>query len=505
MRLIFTSDIHSYLFPTTFAEKADRNIGHYRIIGSYEKDKDTVVVDGGDNIQGSALSKYVIENKLFNPFPQAETFRKGGLDLAVPGNHDFNYGRDIFSLFFKELGAQILCANLEDKRGLLDIKKHIVLTDSTGLRVGFTGLVTDYVNVWESKENIESFIVSDVKEAAERELKWLKSNSDYSVLIYHGGFECDLKTGKKLLDSRENIGYEICQDLDYSLLLSGHQHLGVDFTKVNNTYVMQCPSFASAYCLVELTKDGIRGELKAPNAEATGEEKKHIKLRENVESWLDKACGEIEEEIKAPSQIESLLHGNHIADFFNYIQMQATGADISVCALNNNLFSFSKEVTIREILASYQYPNSLCVVEIDEEGLKSALERTAEFFSLTQWGPTIDQKFLCPKMEMYNYDYYYGIEYEFDISKKVGERVTKLRYKGEEIGSRKLSLVLNNYRITGAGGYDIYPKCKVIRILDKDVQDLSVEYLLKHKGKPLSWPKAEFSTKGYSIDTESHK
>ena len=106
---------------------------------------------------------------------------------------------------------------------------------------------------------------------------------------------------------------------------------------------------------------------------------------------------------------------------------------------------------------------------------------------------------------MYNYDYYYGIEYEFDISKKVGERVTKLRYKGEEIGSRKLSLVLNNYRITGAGGYDIYPKCKVIRILDKDVQDLSVEYLLKHKGKPLAWPKAEFSTKGYSIDTESQK
>ena len=53
-------------------------MGHYRIMASYEKDEDTVVIDGGDNLQGSALSKYVMDRNVFSPFPQAEAMKKAG-------------------------------------------------------------------------------------------------------------------------------------------------------------------------------------------------------------------------------------------------------------------------------------------------------------------------------------------------------------------------------------------------------------------------------------------
>lgn len=497
MKLIFTSDIHSYLFATTFSSPKESNIGHYRIIESYKKDEDTLVIDGGDNIQGSALSKYVMEKKLFHPFPQASAFCEGGLDIAVPGNHDFNYGRDIFTLFYKETKATILCANLIDKRGELDIKKHLVFRDSEGLRVGLTGVVTDFVNVWEKKENLEDLVITDVKEAAQRELEWLKRNSDYTVLIYHGGFERDLKSGALLSSTRENIGYELCRDLEYDLLLSGHQHVGFDFQKVENTYILQPPSFARMYGEIILTKSTIEGKLKEPDGTSKTLEEKNKALRDDIERWLDLPCGEISEAIDAPSLIDSMLLGNHIADFFNYVQKEATGADISITALNNELFSFSKNVTIREILSSYQYPNSLYLIEVGERELLEALETTASFFILANGIPTISEKYLYPKMELYNYDYYYGIEYEFDLSKNEGERVTKLLYNGERIGEKKLSLVINNYRLTGAGGYSVYPKCKVIKSFDKDVQDLSIDYLLSHKNEPLAWPKALFKTIGY--------
>ena len=169
MRIVYTSDVHSYLFPTTYYEKGERNVGLMRIAESFEKDDDTVVVDGGDTIQGSALSKYVFDRNI-RPFPQAQVFKRMGLDIAVPGNHDFNYGYGVFSEFFTETAATILCANLEDRTGRLDIRRHLILEDSSGLRVGFIGAVTDYVNVWERRENLENFVISPVIESVSREL-----------------------------------------------------------------------------------------------------------------------------------------------------------------------------------------------------------------------------------------------------------------------------------------------------------------------------------------------
>ena len=192
MRVIYTSDLHSYLFPTDYCSVGERNIGYYRIIESYKKDEDTVVIDCGDNLQGSVLSKYVMDKKLFHPFPQAKALKEGRVDFLVPGNHDFNYGYDIFKEFFSQTGGKILASNLVDTSGGLDIIPHAVVKDSTGLRVGFTGVITDWVNVWEKSDNLGPMVVTDSRDAAERELVWLKENSDVSVLIYHGGYECDL-------------------------------------------------------------------------------------------------------------------------------------------------------------------------------------------------------------------------------------------------------------------------------------------------------------------------
>ena len=131
-------------------------MGLMRICESFESDEDTVVIDGGDTIQGSALSKYVFDRKKC-PFPQAEIFRRMGLSLAVPGNHDFNYGYDVFKTFFSQTGATVLAANVRDLTGGINIVPHVIMTDSDGLRVAFAGVVTSFVNVWEKSENIKNF------------------------------------------------------------------------------------------------------------------------------------------------------------------------------------------------------------------------------------------------------------------------------------------------------------------------------------------------------------
>lgn len=491
MKIIYTTDTHSYLFPTTYADKTTENLGVYRIAGTMEKDARTLVIDGGDSLQGSTLSKYVFTHRLENPFPQAAAFRAMGLDIAVPGNHDFNYGYKAFCSFFEQTGARLLCANLSDRTGRLCIEKHLVFDDH-GTRIGITGLVTDYVNVWEKKENLENFIISDVRTTAEEELKWLKANSDIHILVYHGGLEADLKTGRIMSTSRENIAWELATQLDFDLILTGHQHMDIPFQKVGNSYLLQISDKARHFATIEVSGETISGRLCAPSTSAVRLENENSRMQEKIEAWLDTPLGTIDREIPRPTQVESITRGSHIADFFNYVQLRNTGADISCTSLANELYGFDKDMTIRQVIKNYQYSNTLEVLEVTETQLRQALERCASFICIRNGEPAISPAALEPKVELYNYDYYLGLDYGFDFFQPEGHRVNRLLFHGQPIGSRKLKLVMNNYRASGTGGYEVFRNCHVLSELFDDMQDMAIEFLHQCQGE-ISWPYSRFS------------
>ena len=174
------------------------------------------------------------------------------------------------------------------------------------------------------------------------------------------------------------------------------------------------------------------------------------------------------------------------------MQLSVSGADISCTSLANKLYGFSRDITIREVIASYQYPNTLEVIEVGEAELRFALERAAEYFDYSDGRVSISKSFLEPKIENYNYDYYLGLSYTFDLRKPAGQRVTRLLYEGAELGGKRLRLCLNNYRASGTGGYDVFRECRKISSLNLDVQDLAVSFLLSHGGD-ITWPKADFT------------
>ena len=56
MTIWFTSDTHGYLYDTDFVSQEPRDVG---LLGfDFEKDENTLVIDGGDTIQGSPLTYY---------------------------------------------------------------------------------------------------------------------------------------------------------------------------------------------------------------------------------------------------------------------------------------------------------------------------------------------------------------------------------------------------------------------------------------------------------------
>lgn len=100
------------------------------------------------------------------------------------------------------------------------------------------------------------------------------------------------------------------------------------------------------------------------------------------------------------------------------------------------------------------------VLEVTEEVLRQTLERCAAYFTLVDGQPQISEEFLLPKVEHYNYDFYAGLAYTFDLRRPVGRRVVRLaKLDGSPLGGGTFRLCTSNYRATGTGGYDVLRKC----------------------------------------------
>ena len=114
--------------------------------------------------------------------------------------------------------------------------------------------------------------------------------------------------------------------------------------------------------------------------------------------------------------------------------------------------------------------------------LKQGLEQCASYFDVDAEGRVhISEHFLRPKESHYNYDYFAGLDYTFDLRRPVGDRVTSMVKAGRPIlPEDRLSLCMCNYRATGTGDFDFYRSCPVIREIQTDISELILKYLEDH-------------------------
>ncbi len=176
------------------------------------------------------------------------------------------------------------------------------------------------------------------------------------------------------------------------------------------------------------------------------------------------------------------LNGSLITNFLNQIQLEVSGADISCTSLANKVMGLPKEVTLRNIVSTYIYPNTLVVKEVTGKQIKIALERSAEYFHLEDGLITISSTFMKPKVAHYNYDYYSGIDYRINLTKPIGSRVESILFMGEPIkDNHKYSLVMNNYRASGTGGYNFYKDCPTLKDIQVTTTDMVTDYIRKYK------------------------
>jgi 2',3'-cyclic-nucleotide 2'-phosphodiesterase / 3'-nucleotidase len=482
LRVCFTSDTHGYLYPTDYTDRTEMPMGLMKLANAFKRDADTLIIDGGDTIQGSPFAGFLSRTEIF-PHPVAQVMNLCGYDYVTLGNHDFNYGLEYLGRYLNALNARCLCANIRDRDGVLPILPYVIHTMANGLRVGIVGVSTHYMARWEKPETVERLLITPPVPAAAAALAEMKGRTDLTVCVYHGGFECDPVTGEKLTDSAENEACRLCRELNFDLVLTGHQHMPVQGARVGGAYAVQPAHNAANYCLVNVSFGGgkplISSRLVPPAAAPlSGAAEMLMPLQDKAQAWLDTPIGFLSQPLPPGGHADMAINGSLIANLINLVQLDASGADISAASLANSVKGFDQAVTVRDVVSTYIYPNTLVVLRLSGAVLRQYLERSAAYFDYDNGVIAISPDFLRPKAEHYNYDYFSGMAYTFDLRRPVGERVVSMVRTGHAIMPEDtVTVCVNNYRASGTGGYGMLIGQPVVRDIRSDVSELMIAYI----------------------------
>ena len=492
-----TSDTHGYLNEISYQTGKTVDYGLSRVASYVKRERtiNTILIDTGDTIQGSPLMYFYKSNFEKYNNPVAEVMNNMNYDYLVPGNHDFNYGREFFSDFIENSNANFLCGNiLKDDKPLVG-KEYEIIEFEEGLKVAVIGITTNFIPIWEKKEHIDDLVFINAFEKTKEIVNKIKIDPSIKLIVlgYHGGFERDLDSYEIESMSTENLGMKIFLEIpEIDIILSGHQHRIIN-KSVNGRILMQPGANAKFLSRVDIdfefdnewNKKEIKSSLidcgtEIPDPEITSKLSKII-FDNNI--FLDEIIGvNKDNDLEITNQLDARLNKHKIVDLINTIQLESSGAQISCMALGNSSTGFKEEISIRDVLNTYVYPNTLAVVEIDGVNLRAALEKNANFFVIQDNEVKINPAYKAPKLEYYNYDMFSGIDYTIDLKNDFGNRITKLEYNGQQINdSDKFSLVMSSYRFSGGGEFYMYEGLKVIKEIPLDISELIIDYIKKTK------------------------
>ena len=126
---------------------------------------------------------------------------------------------------------------------------------------------------------------------------------------------------------------------------------------------------------------------------------------------------------------------------------------------------------MRDIINNYPFPNTFQVLKLTGVGIKDALEKSVSYFALNDKNEiTINDAFLYPKPQHFNYDMYGGITYTIHVGEPIGHRVTNIKVGNEPLNSDKTyTICVNNYRVCGGGNYNMFANAPVVKDIQKKV------------------------------------
>ena len=281
-----------------------------------EKEKETseaILLCGGDIFSGNPIVDQYAEKG----YPIIDIMNQVGVDVAVIGNHEFDYGLSVLKSRVEQKGFSWVCANVDTKEsGLSQFDPYVTLSvaemDITILGLvetnGKPGAVIPSTHPWRVRD-IEfqrySDVVGQYKDLKESE------NSDLFIALTHLG---------------ENTDRALASEFPYfDLIIGGHSH-SFENEPTNGIPIFQAGSYLSHLGKLELT---------IKNKKITGMKSSFIDLNEytNEDQELRNAIDTYNDEPKFDEVVgyaSSYLNTTELGCFYTTALKEYWGVDASL-------------------------------------------------------------------------------------------------------------------------------------------------------------------------------
>lgn len=500
IQVLATTDVHANLLPWDYftGRPAARGLAPLATLirEQRQKNPNTLLLDNGDTIQGTPVGSLhqaaVREGRAVRPDAMMAAMNALGYDAMAVGNHEFNFGLDVLHRARREAKFPWLSGNTVASGNAEPFQPYIVKTVS-GVRVGVFGITTPNIPNWEQPENYKGYTFQDGAEASRDIVRKLRAEkADLIIGLVHAGL------GPKESRSAENMADRIARDVPgIDAIVFGHTHNEVADLRINGVLMTQPGRWGERLSVLdfELEKEGAPWRVTQKSARLvkvtreTSSDAEIARIAEpyhrDTEKWLETAVA------TAPATLEARLgriQDTAIVDAIHAVQLHYAEAQVSFTSLfNPQLRIAAGPVTVRQIAALYLYDNELFAVEGTGRTIKSALENSAAYYyrcpdAACSTGPLTNRS-----RPGYNFDIAQGVEYEVDLSRRVGDRIRNLTYRGRPVEpDQKFRIAVNNYRAAGSNGYTMFKTTPIVWKSNRPIRDLVVEFYADRKSLPTS-------------------
>lgn len=482
LRILQTTDLHAHIFPFDYYKDVPIDgAGLARtatlIATARAEAANSILVDNGDLLQGSALADYMAYDRGLRDgdlHPVIAAMNALGYDAAALGNHDFNFGLPFLMASIARSDFPFINANAVTRLGANPRKdKHLVppyvildrkVRDNDGkskrLQIGLLGLLPPQVTTWDENVIGGKIRSRDMVEVAAAFIPQMKeAGADIIVLLAHTGIG-----SAQHHDGMENAAQPLARLPGVDAIVTGHTHMvfpssqfagvpGLDLARgtIAGTPAVMAGFWGSHLGIIDLLleRDGRdwrvldSRSMARPIAhqETSG---KHLPLVESATKVLRAARSEHEatlDYMRAPV-------GSTLAPLNSYFALVTNCTSVQLVCQAQRSFVAPKlahspfaDVPLlaaaapfkvggwggagnytdippgplyqRNLADLYCFPNTICAIHLRGRDVAEWLERSAAAFHQVVLGQQ-DQPLLNDAFPSYNFDVILGVTYEID-------------------------------------------------------------------------------------------
>lgn len=389
-------------------------------------------------------------------------------DIFAPGNHEFDFGKDVFLQRMGEANFPLYAANLRSADGQpLPRFKDRSIVDVDGLRIGFTGAAyDDSVRASDPGDLKFGPTVATIKEQAEA---LRREGADFVVAVAHV--------------TREE-GYEIFNTRTVDLILTGHTHdLFINYDGRNA--IVESNYDAHYVTAIDLAidvklEDGKRVTSWWPEfrvidtATVTPDPEVAAvvaRYENELSKELDRPIGTTAVELdsrNATVRTREAAIGDLIADGLRWSAQTEIAVTNGGGLRGGKIYPPGSSITRRDILSELPFGNRLVTIDISGAGLRGAIENGLSGL------PNPTGRF--PQVS--------GLVIEADPSRPPGQRVLSIKVGETPLDDGKTyAVATNDYMSRGGDGYTTFQEAKaVLPAADSPLMASEVMDYIEHIG-----------------------